>query len=74
MRDELLGWQPKLRSEPRPRAQRNGRQLGFFYEPSERTLARQTTGAVARSTQSGAGRALRYAGAPRSPAALPNRK
>jgi hypothetical protein len=42
-----------------------------LYEPSELTLARQTTGAVAGSAQSGADRALRCAEAPRPPAARP---
>jgi hypothetical protein len=42
-----------------------------FYEPSVLRPLGQTTGAVSSFGHSGAGRALRYAGAPRPPAAQP---
>jgi hypothetical protein len=46
----------------------------LLYEPGELALARQTSSAVSSSTQSGAGRALRYAGLRARPPPDPQRQ
>jgi hypothetical protein len=76
IRDQQLSREPQHRSQRRRPAATSAtlvcsRPAEPFYEPSEPALARSTSGAVSSAAQSGAGRALRYAGAPRPPAARP---
>jgi len=52
----------------------SSRSAELLHQPSEPALARQITGAVASSGQSGAGRALGDAGAPRRPQPDPHRQ